>query len=94
MTIAPATDAAPEDAAKAPAKEGFEREAVDGTAGVDRLFDTLATADRGGDSSSSSSIYLHQDHSRNFYHSNRQIKITLIIKINLVLFISISTSNA
>ena len=30
-------DAAPEDDAKAPAKDGFKEEAVDGTAGVDGL---------------------------------------------------------
>ena len=49
-------DAVPEDGAEAPAKDGFEKEVSSGTAGGNRLFDALATADGGGGSSSSSSI--------------------------------------
>ena len=48
-------DAAPEDNAEAPAKEGFEEETWNRTAGADGLFDALATADGEGGSSSSSS---------------------------------------
>ena len=48
-TAATATDAAPADDVEAPAKECFEEETVDGTAGVDGLFYALvAAADRGG----------------------------------------------
>ena len=34
----------------------------------------------------------HQNHSTNFYHSHRQVKVNMTLKINLVLFSSISTS--
>ena len=48
-TTATATDAAPADDIEAPAKECFEEETVDGTAGADRLFYFLVSAaDRGG----------------------------------------------
>ena len=50
------TDAVLEDNAEAPAKDGFEKEASNETAGADGLFDALVTADGGGGSSSSSSI--------------------------------------
>ena len=56
VTFATATDAVSEDNAEAPAKDGFEEEALNGTSEADKLFNALATADRGGDSSSSSSI--------------------------------------
>ena len=43
------TDAAPADDVEAPAKECFEEETVDGTAGADGFFYALVTAaDRGG----------------------------------------------
>ena len=43
------TDAAPADNVVAPAKECFEEETVDGTAGADGLFYALvAAADKGG----------------------------------------------
>ena len=56
MTFATTADAVPEDDAETPANDGFEEEASNGTAGADRLFDALAIADGGGDSSFSSSI--------------------------------------
>ena len=66
--------------------------------GADGLFDALATTDGGGGSSfsPSSSIFINvTQQSTSFYRRNRQIrKVNLIIKINLILFISISTSNA
>ena len=43
---------------KASAKVGSEEEAADGTAEAGESFDALTTADRGGSSSSSSSIYI------------------------------------
>ena len=46
--------AVPADDVKSQAKESFEKkEAADGTAGADRLFETLVAADGGGCSSSS-----------------------------------------
>ena len=42
VTFATATDAAPEDNTEAPEKDGFEEEALNGTAGGDGLSDTLA----------------------------------------------------
>ena len=48
-TAATATDVAPADNVEAPAKECFEEETVDGTAGADGLFYApVAATDRGG----------------------------------------------
>ena len=56
VTFATVADAVSEDDAETPANDGFEEEASNGTAGADGLFDTLATANGGSDSSSSSLI--------------------------------------
>ena len=80
-----ATDAVPVDNAKVPVKDDSQEEAADGTAGADGLSDALAATDRGGGSSS----HHNQHHSTNFSHSNRGLKIHLIMKINLMLFTSI-----
>ena len=86
VTTITATDAAPADNAKAPTKDNSQEEAADGTAGTDGLSDALATTDGGGGSSS----HHHQHHSTNFNHSNRGLKIKLIIKsIYVMLFTSI-----
>ena len=79
VIIATATDAAPEDNAEAPAKDGFEDEAADGIAKVRRA---LQRPRHGGRRRWLLIIAnLHQEHSTNFYHGNRQIKIKLIISI-------------
>ena len=90
VTTITATDAVPADNAEAPTKDDSQEEAADGTAGADGLSDALATTD--GERGSSS--HHHQQHSTNFNHSNRGLKINLIIKIRLMLFISIYTRNA
>ena len=59
-TTTTTTDVAPADDDKAQAKDSLEEEAVDGTAGADWLFNTLATADGEGGSSSSSSTSLNK----------------------------------
>ena len=60
ITFTTATDAASADDAKAQAKDSFEEEAADGTAGADWLFNALVAADGGGGSSSSSSTSLNK----------------------------------
>ena len=55
LTTTTATNAAPTDDTKSLAKDGSQKEAGDGTAGSDGLFNALTTADRGGGSLSSSS---------------------------------------
>ena len=47
------------DGDKAPAKDGSKEEAADGAVGTNRLVGALVAADRGGGSSSSSSISLN-----------------------------------
>ena len=86
LTTITAADAVPTDNAEAPAKDDSQEEAADGQrAGADGLSDALATTDGGG----GSSFHHHQHHSTNFNHSNRGLKINLIIKINPMSFISI-----
>ena len=53
VTTTTAPDAALSDNDEAQAKDSFEEEAPDGTAGADTLFETLAAADGGGGFSSS-----------------------------------------
>ena len=56
VNFATATDTVSKDDVEAPAKDGFEEEALNGTAETDGLCDALTTADAEGSSSSSSSI--------------------------------------
>ena len=85
VTAITATDVVPADNAKAPAKDDSQAEAADGTAGADGLSNALVTPDGGG--------HHHQHQSTNFNHSNRGLKINLIIRINLMLLVSIYTRN-
>ena len=77
VTTITATDKVLADNAKEPAKDDSHEAAADGTTGADRLSDALAPTDRRG----GSSPHHHQHHSTNFNHSNRGLKINLIIKI-------------
>ena len=85
VTTIPVTDAVLADNVEAPAKDNSQEEAADGTAGADGLSDALTTTEGGGGSSS----HHHRHYSTNFNHSNRELKISLIIKINLMLSTSI-----
>ena len=59
LTATTETDTALANDIEAPANDGSEEEAADGTAGGDGLFGALATADGGGGSSSYSSTTLN-----------------------------------
>ena len=58
LSLVVLTTKAATDNAEAPAEVGLEEEATDGTAGADKLFNAVATADGGGSSFSFSSIYI------------------------------------
>ena len=60
VTTTTAPDAAPADDVETQAKDSIEEEAADRTAGAHKLFKTLAVADRGGGSSSSTSLNTQQ----------------------------------
>ena len=80
---------APADTVEAWAKNGFREEAADRIPGTDGLFDAqrMEEVEYVGGSP-------HRNHSTNCNHSHRQVKVNRTLKINLVLFSSITTSAA
>ena len=79
----------PADAAEARTNDGFKEEAADGIPGALGLFDAQRTEEVEYEGGSP-----HRNHSTNFNHGHRQVKVNRTLKINLVLFSSIATSTA
>ena len=79
-TTTTAKDMAPADAVEARAKDGFKEEAADGIPGADGLFDAqrMEEVEYVGGSSQS-------NHSTNFNHGHRQVKVNRTFKIDLQL---------